>query len=304
MTASPPPATRGPVGTGVILCGVSATAYGLLGLFGRQSFATGSSLQTVIGWRFVIATVVLALVVVALRRPLGRGRAVWQPLIMGAVIYAIQNSLYFAALQQIPAGLTALLLYLMPVMVVLVEVARRTLRPSRRLVVATVLAVGGIGLTVIGPTGGLSVIGVLCGLGSAVCYTVYYFAMDSLPDGTDWVTSSMLVCAGVAVSQVVVGTVLGTFDPTPEPGLWAWVIPMALLSTVVALSLLMVGARLAGPSIAAVVSCLEPVVSVIIGATALDDPFGPPQALGAASVVAAVVILSWRRRRTPVPVEP
>ena len=73
-------------------------------------------------------------------------------------------------------GLTSLLLYTMPVMVVLVSVATRREQPSVRMFAALTLAVGGVGLTLLGPgVGAVSGIGVLFGLGSAVVYTIYFF---------------------------------------------------------------------------------------------------------------------------------
>nr|WP_269449747.1 DMT family transporter [Auraticoccus cholistanensis] len=278
-----------------MLCAASALGYGLLGLFGRAATAAGASVPTTIAWRFGLAAVVLAAVVLLARRPLGRGRAVWQPLLMGAVVYSLQSSLYFWALTQIPAGLTALLLYTMPALVVVVELVRRTLRLSALLVVAVLAALGGVALTMTGPVERLSLPGVLAGLGSAVAYTVYYFSMQHLPPRTDWVASSLWVCVGAAASQAVVGAVRGTLDPAPgRELLLGSVLPMALLCTVVSLSLLMVGIRLAGPSVAAVASCVEPVSAVVIGALLLGDPFGTPQLLGAALVAGAVVVLGLR----------
>lgn len=298
MLAAVPPTTRARTQRlGVLACAVSALAYGFLVLFGRQAFATGASIPTVVGWRFTIASAVLVLVVLVARRPWGRGRQVWQPLLMGAVVYASQNTLYFYALQRIPAGLTSLLLYTMPAMVVVLDLARRRLRLSVPLVVAVLLALFGVGATMLGPIGTLSAAGVAAGLLSAVVFTVYYVAMDTLPADTDWVASSALVCCGTAFSQVGVGVLTGTFDPTPGPTMFLAVVPMALVCTVLALSLLMTGVRWAGASVAAVVSCLEPVSSVVIGVSALGDPFGPPQAVGAAMVVAAVVVIS--RQRSP-----
>ncbi|SDE28884.1 Threonine/homoserine efflux transporter RhtA [Auraticoccus monumenti] len=305
MLSAVHPATRArTLRLGVIACAVSALAYGFLVLFGRQAFATGASIPTVIGWRFAIASAVLVLVVVVARRPWGRGRQVWQPLLMGAVVYALQNTLFFFALQRIPAGLTSLLLYTMPVMVVLLDLARRRLRLSVPLVVAVLLALLGVGATMLGPIGALSPTGVGAGLLSAVVFTVYYVSMDTLPPDTDWVASSALVCCGTAATQVGVGVLTGTFDPTPGPSVLVAVVPMALVCTVLALSLLMTGVRWAGASVAAVVSCLEPVSSVVIGVTALGDPFGPPQAIGAAMVVAAVVVISLQRSPVPVVVTP
>ena len=69
---------------------------------------------------------------------------------------------------------------------------------------------------------------------------------------------------------------------------------MAGVSTVLAMMMLLTGIRGAGASIASVVSCLEPITAVLLGAALFADPFGPVQWLGTAGVVGAVVLLARR----------
>lgn len=290
---------------GVLLCGLSAVAFAMLGPFGVPAFATGASVNTVVGWRFLVAAVAVWVIVVVSRRPLGQGRSVWQPLVMGAVLYATQSALYFMALQRLTVGLTSLLLYTMPVMVVLVSVATGRERPSVRVLVALVLAVGGVAVTLLGPgVGAVSGFGVLLGIGSAVVYTIYFFGMDTLPPAADRVTVTALICSGAAVAHVTVGSLRGVFDWTPSPDLVGWVLAMAGVSTVLAMMLLLTGIRSAGAASASVVSCVEPVTAVLIGAALFGDPFGPAQWLGTAGVVAAVVLLARRPAPYAVVAEP
>jgi drug/metabolite transporter (DMT)-like permease len=283
----------------VLLCGSSAVAFALLGPFGIPAFATGASVNTVVGWRFLLAAAAVWAIVAVTRRPLGRGRTLWQPLLMGSVLYATQSGLYFLALQRLTVGLTSLLLYTMPVMVVLVSVATRRERASVRMFAALALAVGGVGLTLLGPgVGAVSGIGVLFGLGSAVVYTIYFFGMDTLPAGADRITATALICSGAAAAHILVGNLRGAFDWRPSADLLGWVVAMAGVSTVLAMMLLLTGIRRAGASTASVVSCLEPITAVLLGAVLFADPFGPVQWLGAAGVVGAVVLLALRSGST------
>ena len=72
---------------GVVLCGLSAIAFAMLGPFGVPAFAGAASVNTVMGWRFLLAAAILWVIVAVTRRPLGSGRELWQPLLMGAVLY-------------------------------------------------------------------------------------------------------------------------------------------------------------------------------------------------------------------------
>ena len=136
--------------------------------------------------------------------------------------------------------------------------------------------------------------GWLFGLGSAVVYTIYFFGMDTLPARTDRITATALICSGAAAAHIVVGSLRGVFDWRPPADLLVWVIAMAGVSTVLAMMMLLTGIRGAGASIASVVSCLEPITAVLLGAALFADPFGPVQWLGTAGVVGAVVLLALR----------
>ncbi len=280
--------------TGVLLCSASAVCFGLLGPFAVKAFGRGLGLSTVVGWRFGLAAALLWLLVLVTRRPVAGGRAAWQPFLMGTVLYAGQTALYFAALQRLPVGLTALLLYTMPVMVVMVAIVLGRESPHLLTFLALGLSVGGVGVTLLGPGEGGSATGVALGLASAVVYTMYYIGMDTLPRRADWLTSSALVCTGAAASHIVIGMLRNSFDPAPDVVGLFWVVAMALVCTVAAISLLMVGIRVAGATSASMVSCLEPISAVVLGATVFDDPFGPAQAVGTSAVVGAVVILGSR----------
>ncbi len=283
---------------GVLFCLASALGYGFLGYFGLGVFTAGGTFQTLLGWRFILAAVTLWLIVALTRRRIRSQRAIVQALLMGAVIYSLQATLYFTAVARLNVGLAALLLYTMPAMVVLVELLRRRVALSPKLALAVVLAIGGVAVTILGPGAmTLAPIGLLCGIGSAVVYTAYYFSMETLPKGTDPLAAAALVCTGAAATQVLVGSSLGTFDFTPSAAELVWLVPMALVCTVIGLTFLMIGVNLAGPAVASVVSCVEPITSVLLGASLVGDPFGAAQIGGTVAVVAAVVLLGIGRSK-------
>lgn len=306
---SPEPASRmtAPAGRspawGIVLCSVSALCFGILGLLSLSIGRLGTDRATMITWRFVIAAVILWGLVVALKRPLGKGRALWQPLVMGGVFYALENAFYFRAVEQIGAGVAALLLYTMPLFVVAVQLLRGTQQLSTRLLLAVTLAVGGIAATMAGPGARFDLLGFWFGIGSAITYTFYYLGMDTLPAHTDRLSASALVCTGSATSAPLLGVIDGGFQGLPSASAWPQIATMAVVCTVAAIGLLMIGIQYAGPAVASVVSCLEPIAAVLLGAAFLAEPFGPAQWLGTLGVVVAVLLLSAPSHRRAARVE-
>jgi len=134
---------------------------------------------------------------------------------------------------------------------------------------------------------------VLLGLGVAVVYTGYYFGKDTLPAHADRLAVAALICTSAAGVHLVLDLVGGGVA-APAPATAGWILLLAVLSTVLPITLLLLGMRLAGPTTASVVSCAEPLTAVLVGALFFADPFGLPQIVGTAMVVTAVVVLQSR----------
>ena len=95
---------------GLALVAISAVAFGAMAIFARFAYAGGADVLGVLLARFAIAGSILALLMLATRRPWPRGRVLAVAVGMGAVGYVGQAVCYFAALNHASAGLVALLL--------------------------------------------------------------------------------------------------------------------------------------------------------------------------------------------------
>jgi drug/metabolite transporter (DMT)-like permease len=84
---------------------------------------------------------------------------------------------------------------------------------------------------------------------------------------------------------------------------WGWLLSLAVVSTVVAVSLFFAGLKRVGPTSAAILSTAEPVVTVILAFLVFGELLGPLQLLGGALVIVAVLVLaSHRTSEVPEPV--
>ena len=73
------------------------------------------------------------------------------------------------------------------------------------------------------------------------------------------------------------------------------------MSTVAAVTLFFAGLKRVGPSAAAILSCLEPLVAVLLAFAVFAERLAPVQILGGALVLSAVLVLrapTTTRRRT------
>jgi drug/metabolite transporter (DMT)-like permease len=108
----------GPVGAA--LCLVSAAAFGAMAVFGKLAYDEGVTVLTLLAVRFALSALLLApAAAVRLHRSARRlpWRSVVAAVLLGAVGYALQSGLFFAALERMDASLLALVFYTYPAMV-------------------------------------------------------------------------------------------------------------------------------------------------------------------------------------------
>ncbi|MBN8472559.1 EamA family transporter [Corallococcus exiguus] len=285
---------------GFLLVALSGASFGALGLFARLAYAAGTDMPTLLFLRFTLAGLVLAGVMVAKGGRWPRGRLLWGLVALGAVGYFTEGSVYFIALQHASAGLVALLLYLFPALVALIQVALGREHLSRRRWLAVGLALCGTALTV-DPGPDAKPLGIGLGVLSAVIYALYVLSSARVagPAGPLAASTVVPLSAGVAFGALML--VKGPSFPQ-TPGGWAAVVGLALLSTVVAMLTFFAGLKRIGPVNTSLLSTLEPVMAVVLGALFLGERLSLRQGLGGLLILVAVVVLA--RSDSSRPAEP
>lgn len=309
---------------GALLCLLSAACFGAMPIFGKLAYRSGVTPEALLLLRFGLAAALLGALLVArprLRsgaaagpggesgdtsgvdaarrggaRPLGL-RLVLTALGLGALGYATQSSLYFAALDRISAPMVALVLYTYPALVTLCAVLLgREGLTVRRLSALGVSSAGTL-LVLLGG-GGLNfdLVGVALAFGAAVTYTVYILVADGAVHRVPPVVLSALVMTGAAVALTLRGLTTGGINLRFDAAGWFWVGCIAVVSTVVAMLAFFAGLRRSGPSTAAIVSTFEPVVTTALAAAVLHEFLTPLQLLGGLIVLSSVAVLQLRTR--------
>jgi drug/metabolite transporter (DMT)-like permease len=286
---------------GPLFCLLSAAGFGAMAIFGKLAYVAGVDVEALLLTRFGIATAVL-LGIAATRgelRGMSRRSAV-VGLAMGAVGYAAQSGLFFTALTRIDASLLALILYVYPVLVMIAAIAVGRERASRRRILALGIALAGITMVLAGAaTGRFDWLGALLGLGAALTYTVYILVGDRLSADISPLALSTLVCAGATTTFAIGSVARGGPDLDFATVGWWWIGALAMVSTVGAILLFFAGLARVGPSVAAILSILEPVVTVVLAASVFGEMLGAGQLLGGVLVLSAVVITQWPERPRP-----
>jgi drug/metabolite transporter (DMT)-like permease len=282
---------------GTLLCLAAAAGFGASPLLARAGEDAGVGVVALLGARFAIAAAILWVLVLR-RGPLPSGRAASRGLALGLLVYAPEAGLYFAALTRMDAAPAAMLVALYPALVAVGAIALGRERMSRRLGLALLAALAGVALVLLGGGGVGSVdgLGVALALGSAVGYGVYVLASENALAGLGPLPLAALVCTGCALAFGGVDAATGGVPLALAGSGWLVAGALALLSTVMPIACLLAGIRSLGAAPASVISTAEPIVTAALAAAILGERMGPGQALGAALVVGAILVLQARGR--------
>lgn len=279
---------------GLTLIACSAAGFGTLAIFGRYAYAAAMDATTILFLRFALAACVLLGLLLIRREPLPRGRTLLQLIGMGALGYVGQAYCYLTALNYASSGLVALLLYLYPAFVTILSVVVLHERMTRMKGAALVLALLGTALT-IGPAGGQA-LGIALALGAATIYSIYILVGAQVMKQVSAIQSSAVIftSAGVMAGLLMWGN--GAQFPVTPAGWWA-IGGIVLLATVLPVMAFLVGLSQVGPTTAAMLSTLEPVVTVVLAAWLQGELLQPLTIGGGVLILGAVLLLTQSELR-------
>jgi drug/metabolite transporter (DMT)-like permease len=250
--------------------------------------------------RLALGAVVLVAVVYALRLPAIRGRRLWLHLAVAAFFAnALPYTLFGVGEQYVASNVAGVLNATTPLWTLAVGLA---VRHERRIVPTPLvgLLLGFAGTVVIlSPwrgAGGLHIGGALACLAAAASYGVGYVYMDR------FLASQGISPLALSAYQLVAATALlaaltplaGFPQMHPRPDLVAALVVLGTLGTGVAYVLNYQLITNEGPMAASTVTYLLPVVSVLLGATVLDEPVTVSVLFGTAIVITGVAVVRKR----------
>jgi drug/metabolite transporter (DMT)-like permease len=282
---------------GVFLILISGISFGAAAIFARFAYEAGTDPITLLFLRFGIASIGMILMMLVRRLPLPRGQILLGLVLMGALGYVGQSFCYFTALTLVSAGLVALLLYLYPAIVTVLAMLILKDPISKWKTLALLFALIGTVLT-IGPVGGGQPLGIVLGLGAAFIYSIYILVGSKITKPGTAIQSSTVIITSAAVVFGVLIAIRGASFPTTFFG-WSSASALALISTVLAIVTFLAGLERVGPTNAATLSTIEPVVTVVLAALILDESITPLRILGGLMILLAVIILA----RSELPVQ-
>lgn len=284
---------------GVLFLVVSAFSFGLMPIFAKLSYEAGLGVDELLFMRFLLAFAVMGAFLTLSRRLALPSRAdLARLLLMGAIAYFLQSSFYFTALLYSPVPIAVLILYTYPTLVTLGSHLLGWERITRPVAISVVIAIAGL-ILVANPSGGSLGLGVVLALLASVTYTVYILSGSGVLKRVRGELASFYVMGAACLSFGLVAFGSGSVSLDWQPLGWVWVLLIALVSTVLAVTAFFLGLSLVGPSRSSLISLLEPLTSVAFSFVILGEALALVQAMGGVLILlsALLVAISTRTER-------
>lgn len=295
----------------LVLAIASAAAFGTSGAFVKPLLEGGWSPAAAVAVRAAGGGLVLLIpALFALRGRFGMLLTRWRLILAYGIIAVVGTQvLYFAAIERLPIGVALLLEYSAPVLLILLAWGRTRVSPTVLTIIGAVLSIGGL-VFVIQPSGagGLDTLGVVFGLGAAVCVAGYFLLSATPSNGLPPIA---LVCSGLLVGALAlaiaggVGLVPFTFSFAPVTLLgfekvW-WGAPMGIVVVVATAFAYFSGILSAvklGSRVASFIGLLEVLFAILFAWWLLGEVPTALQGLGGALIVAGIVLVKLERPGT------
>ncbi len=274
---------------GILLIAISAASFGTLAIFGRYAYNDGMNIYTVLFLRFGISASFMTVILFLRKEHFPRGRILAQLVGMGALGYVGQSFLYLTAINYASAGLVALLLYLYPFFVAILSMVFLRETITRIKIIALLFALFGTALTV-GPVSG-QWIGALMAIAAALIYSIYIIVGANVMKHVSAVQSSTVIFASAGAVYGLLTLLSGAHFPESNSG-WLTMLGIIVVSTIIPVVTFLAGLERVGPTNAAMLSTLEPVVTVLLAAWLFDDTLLPVVLIGGGLILVAVILLT------------
>lgn len=281
---------------------VSSATFGLISFFTLPLMLSGVSMETILVYRFTIATATMGLILAFKRESIRIGLAPLLKISGLSIFYMFAVLLFFQAFAYLPSGIVATLQFQYPVMVALIMIFFFHERFRWQTGVALVCAVGGVALLSLGPVGqpvtgapdsaARIAIGTALGLVSGLCNGLYYVGIQvaRLPAINGLVMTFYVMLFG-AVFCAVNGLINGGLE-------WVSSVPelfnlflLALVTAVISNLTLVLAIRRIGSTLTSILGVMEPLTAVGVGCLVFGEPFTNQLALGALLIVGAVLLV-------------
>jgi drug/metabolite transporter (DMT)-like permease len=283
---------------GPLLIILAGCFWGSMGIFVRRLTEYGFTAVQIVSIRVTLAALFFCIILLIKDRSGFRIALRDLPLFLGLGFGSILffTVCYFTAITMMPLSTAAILLYTSPIWIMLMSVLFFHEKLSGKKLLALALAFAGCVL-VSGISGeGITLTGLLVGLGSGLGYGLYsILGTVALRKYSPYTVTAYTFLFAAAGSWLICGPadMISKFTAAQDPvSLLLFCGLTALVTAVIPFLFYTLGLRTVEASRAGILATVEPLVATLVGILAFSEPLTLLPALGILLILSAVIILN------------
>ncbi|HEY8889687.1 MAG TPA: DMT family transporter [Clostridium sp.] len=278
---------------GIIYTVLSSAAFGVMPILAKVAYRGGANVLTVLFLRFLLAALIILPYIIIKKKDFRINKKGIIHIIFLAIIgYIATTYTLFISYNYVTVGLATTLHFVYPVIVTVFAV----ILYQEKLYLSKILALGlsllGIYMLV-GSGGSLNFKGICFAISSGFFYAYYIIGVShNKVNSIDIFVLNFYLSSAAALGVFIMGMISGGLDFNLRPYSFLASGGIALVSTVLALSLFLKGIKIIGPSNAAILSTLEPIASIVLGVLILREHLSTSIVIGCVLILFSVIILT------------
>lgn len=274
---------------GIVYAMLSAVAFGLLPTFAIYAYRGGTNAITVVFLRFLFSAVFLFIYLKIKKVGIMLDKKVIPNMIFtGVVGYAATSLTLFLSYEYIAAGLSTILHFIYPAVVIFLSFIIFKEKLYARKVISLFLSLAGVYILIGFGSNKLHILGVLLALASGIFYSIYILQIgNSKIRNINSTVLTFYVSLFSSVGIFVFGLLTGTLKFHMESYSLIFIILIALTS-IFGLIAFSVAVKIIGPSNTSILSTFEPITSIIMSAILFHESITINVLVGSAIIILSI----------------
>lgn len=287
------------------LCGIgAAVCYGTNPL-GARLYEEGMTPSNVLFWRFGLAWVFIAVVMLIRKEKLSVNKHEFAVLSALGLLFLASSFTLYASFKLMDVGVASTLLFVYPVLTAAIMAIFFKEKITWSTVVSIILSFIGVLLLYWTPGGDrLSAAGVVLVLVSALTYAVYIIVMNRAQLAMSSFKINFYVLIYCALGNLALSFATGQGIQIPaHASSWFYVVWLAVVPAILALVMMVYAAKYIGSTPTAIMGALEPLTAVLIGIFLFGEVFTLRLAFGIILIFSSVFIIAIYSNKKKIPPE-
>lgn len=282
---------------GLIYGIISSASFGLIPLFAIPAMQHGMDFMNVISYRFLFATVSLAVLLKIRKISFGIQKSDLPTLMLLSFFYIISSVFLLWGYKFMPSGVATTIHFMYPVVTTVIMMLFFREKNSLSRTLAILMAIAGVySLSYSDSKGETDLIGVVIVLISAIGYALYLVAVGQRKNQNlkglrltfyVFLFSTIILFAGMLST--------GSIHPIPDYTTAGNLLLLAIIPTIVSNLTLIEAIKYIGATRTSVLGAMEPVTAVIVGIAVFGETFTIAIAIGITLIVSAVTIIILKK---------